>query len=43
MAVTADDVVRAARRIFRSAPTLAALGPAGKVPALPSIAERLGA
>jgi predicted Zn-dependent peptidase len=43
MAVTADDVVRAARRVFRSAPTLAALGPAGKVPALPSIAERLAA
>jgi predicted Zn-dependent peptidase len=43
LAVTTDDIVRAARRVFRSAPTLAALGPAGKVPALPSIAERLTA
>jgi hypothetical protein len=29
--------------IFRSRPTLAALGPAGKVPGLPSIMEKLAA
>ncbi len=42
-AVTAEDVQRAAARIFRAAPTLAAMGPAGRVPGLPSIAERLAA
>jgi glutathione S-transferase len=29
--------------MFRAAPTLAALGPAGKVPSLPVIAEKLAA
>ena len=33
----------AAAKAFRGAPTLAALGPAGKVPALPAIAEALAA
>jgi predicted Zn-dependent peptidase len=42
-AVTNADVERAAVRIFRAAPTLAAMGPAGRVPALPVIAERLSA
>jgi predicted Zn-dependent peptidase len=42
-AVTEADVRRAAARIFRARPTLAAMGPAGKVPALPQIAERLAA
>jgi predicted Zn-dependent peptidase len=42
-AVTIDEVQRAASMIFRSRPTLAALGPAGKVPGLPSIAEKLAA
>ena len=42
-AVTIDDVRRAAAKLFRAKPTLAALGPAGKVPALPDIAERLAA
>jgi predicted Zn-dependent peptidase len=42
-AVTRADVQRAAARIFRAAPTLAAMGPAGRVPALPAIAERLAA
>jgi len=42
-AVTQADVQRAAARIFRAAPTLAAMGPAGRVPALPAIAERLAA
>jgi predicted Zn-dependent peptidase len=42
-AVTSADVQRAAVRIFRAAPTLAALGPADRVPALGAIAERLAA
>ncbi|HTR18007.1 MAG TPA: pitrilysin family protein [Acetobacteraceae bacterium] len=42
-AVTADDIRRAAARLFRSRPTLTALGPAGRVPALPIIAEKLAA
>jgi predicted Zn-dependent peptidase len=42
-AVTIDDVRRAAARIFRGAPTLAALGPAEHVPGLPAIADRLAA
>ncbi|HET9019084.1 MAG TPA: pitrilysin family protein [Acetobacteraceae bacterium] len=42
-AVTVADVQRAAARQFRATPTLAALGPAGRVPALPAIAERLAA
>ncbi|MBK1661487.1 M16 family metallopeptidase [Paracraurococcus ruber] len=42
-AVTVEDVQEAARAAFRSAPTLAALGPAGKVPGLPAIAEKLAA
>lgn len=40
-AVTAADVQRAAARIFRAAPTLAAMGPADHVPPIGSIAERL--
>jgi predicted Zn-dependent peptidase len=42
-AVTTEEVRRAAARLFRSAPTLTALGPAGKVPGLPAIADRLAA
>ncbi|MDE2575993.1 MAG: insulinase family protein, partial [Rhodospirillales bacterium] len=42
-AVTTGDVERAAARIFRAAPTLAVMGPAERVPSLPSIAERLAA
>jgi predicted Zn-dependent peptidase len=42
-AVTVADVQRAAARQFRGAPTLAALGPAGRVPDLPTIADRLAA
>ena len=42
-AVTIDGVQGAASRLFRAAPTLAALGPAGRVPSLPAIAERLAA
>jgi predicted Zn-dependent peptidase len=42
-AVTIADVERCAARIFRSRPTLAALGPAGRVPALPAIIDRLAA
>jgi predicted Zn-dependent peptidase len=42
-AVTIDQVQAAAARMFRAVPTLAALGPAGKVPALPAIAEKLAA
>ena len=39
-AVTIDDVCRAAARLFRGAPTLAAIGPAERVPGLAEIAER---
>ncbi|MCO6415766.1 insulinase family protein [Siccirubricoccus sp. KC 17139] len=42
-AVTIAEVQEAAAAAFRAAPTLAALGPAGKVPGLPQIAERLAA
>jgi predicted Zn-dependent peptidase len=42
-AVTIDEVQRAASMIFHSRPTLAALGPAGRVPGLPSIVEKLAA
>jgi predicted Zn-dependent peptidase len=42
-AVTVAEVQAAAARLFRSRPTLAAMGPAGHVPSLPSIAERLAA
>jgi predicted Zn-dependent peptidase len=42
-AVTIADVQRAAARQFREPPTLATLGPAERVPALPAIAGRLAA
>ena len=42
-AVTIEQVQEAARAAFRAPPTLAALGPAGKVPGLAEIAERLAA
>ena len=42
-AVTIEQVQQAAARAFRATPTLAALGPLGKVPALPVIAEKLAA
>ncbi len=42
-AVTLADVRRAATRMFRAQPTLAVLGPAGEVPELPVIADRLAA
>jgi predicted Zn-dependent peptidase len=42
-AVTIEEVQEAARAAFRAAPTLAALGPAGRVPGLPQIVERLAA
>jgi predicted Zn-dependent peptidase len=42
-AVTVEQVQEAAAAIFRSRPTLAALGPAGRVPGLPSIVEKLAA
>lgn len=42
-AVTVESVRRAAMRVFRAAPTLAAMGPADKVPHLPAIAEKLAA
>ena len=42
-AVTVEDVRRAAMRVFRATPTLAAMGPADKVPHLPAIAEKLAA
>ncbi|HET9148442.1 MAG TPA: pitrilysin family protein [Acetobacteraceae bacterium] len=42
-AVTEADVLRVAGRIFRAQPTLATLGPVGRVPHLPSIAEKLAA
>ena len=42
-AVTTEDVQRAAARQFRAKPTLAALGPAGRVPKLADIAEKLAA
>jgi predicted Zn-dependent peptidase len=42
-AVRTEDVCRAASRLFRAKPTLAVLGPAGKVPGLTTIAEKLAA
>ena len=42
-AVGIADVERTATRIFRGPPTLAALGPADHVPALPAIIDRLAA
>ena len=42
-AVGIADVEAAATRLFRGRPTLAAMGPAGHVPGLPAIAERLAA
>ncbi len=42
-AVTLADVRRAAARLFRARPTLAALGPTGHVPHLVDIADRLAA
>ena len=42
-AVGIADVQRAAARIFRGAPTLAAMGPAGQVPDIARIRERLAA
>ena len=42
-AVTIEDVQRAARRIFRAAPTLASLGPADNIPGLSAIVDRLAA
>ncbi len=42
-AVGIADIQRAAARVFRAAPTLAAMGPAGQVPDLTRIRERLAA
>ena len=42
-AVTLADIRRAAARIFRARPTLAALGPTAQVPGLVDIADRLAA
>jgi predicted Zn-dependent peptidase len=42
-AVTVDDIRAVAARIFRGVPTLAALGPAGSVPSLSNITDRLAA
>jgi predicted Zn-dependent peptidase len=42
-AVTAEDVVRAAGRIFRATPTLATMGPADQVPARGDIQGKLAA
>ena len=42
-AVTTADVCAAAGRLFRAAPTLATMGPADRIPALPAIADRLAA
>ena len=42
-AVTVEQVQEAAATAFRGPPTLAALGPAGKVPTAPAIAEALAA
>ncbi len=42
-AVTVDEVQQAAGRLFRARPTLAVLGPAGRVPGLPAIAKALAA
>ncbi len=42
-AVTAIEVQDAAAQLFRAAPTLAAMGPAGHVPTLAAIGQRLAA
>ncbi len=42
-AVTLEDVRRAAARVFRGAPTLAALGPVTHIPRLGEVADRLAA
>jgi predicted Zn-dependent peptidase len=42
-AVTVDQIQAAAARMFRARPTLTALGPAGKVPSLQVLAEKLAA
>jgi predicted Zn-dependent peptidase len=42
-AVGVEDVRRTAARLFRGRPTLAAMGPADRVPGLPHIADRLAA
>ena len=42
-AVTVAEVQDAAAQLFRAAPTLCSMGPAGHVPGLPMIAERLAA
>lgn len=42
-AVTVEDIQRAAARLFRGRPTLAALGPIAKVPGLGEIADKLAA
>ncbi len=42
-AVTTDDVRRAAARVFRANPTLAAMGPVSRVPGVADITERLAA
>jgi predicted Zn-dependent peptidase len=43
MAVTQEDILRAASRHFRGKPTLATMGPADRVPSLAAIADSLGA
>ena len=43
MAVTPEDIQRSAVRHFRGKPTLAAMGPADRVPGLAAITETLGA
>jgi len=42
-AVTEDDVLRVARRLFAGKPTLASLGPVARVPPLAQFAEKLAA
>ena len=41
-AVGSHDVARVAKRIFRSGPTLASLGPVARVPDLDAVRQRLG-
>jgi predicted Zn-dependent peptidase len=42
-AVTVEDIQRAAKRIFAGKPTLATMGPIGKVMGLAEIAEKMAA
>ncbi|QEO18059.1 M16 family metallopeptidase [Acetobacter vaccinii] len=42
-AVTPDDIRRVAAQVFSGTPTLAALGPIGRIPSLQNIAETLAA